>query len=93
MIEFEYIIIFIIIVIILISIYLIIYKKDNFENEVYYDENDNIIDHNILEATEQQLAKKYIKPNDKVLELGARYGTVSCAINKILNNKKKSNCS
>jgi FkbM family methyltransferase len=33
------------------------------------------------------LAQKYIDYDDIVLELGARYGTVSCAINNKLNKK------
>jgi FkbM family methyltransferase len=36
---------------------------------------------------EQELVDKYILENDVVLELGARYGTVSCKINSKLNNK------
>jgi FkbM family methyltransferase len=40
-----------------------------------------------IEAKEQQLAKKYIKNDDVVLELGARYGSVSVTINKILSCK------
>jgi FkbM family methyltransferase len=40
-----------------------------------------------LEVKEQQLANKYILENDVVLELGARYGSVSCIINSKLNNK------
>jgi FkbM family methyltransferase len=86
----------IIILIILISIILLILflfkiiNKENYSETsiIYYDENDKIIDHNYFEKTEQEMANKYIKPDDVVLELGARYGTVSCAINKILNNKK-----
>jgi len=53
----------------------------------FYDENNNKIDNEYWEKNEQDLVKQYIKPNDVVLELGARYGTVSCAINKILNNQ------
>lgn len=40
-----------------------------------------------IEKTEQDLAKQYILENDIVLELGARYGSVSCTINSKLNNK------
>jgi FkbM family methyltransferase len=40
-----------------------------------------------VEVSEQQLAREYIRPDDIVLELGARYGSVSCCINKILRNK------
>lgn len=52
------------------------------------DLNGDPIDINILEKAEQDLAKQYILENDIVLELGARYGSVSCAINLNLNNKK-----
>ncbi len=41
-----------------------------------------------MEFIEQQLMKHYIKPDDKVLELGARYGSVSITTNKILKDKK-----
>jgi FkbM family methyltransferase len=41
-----------------------------------------------VEKKEQDLAQKYILENDIVLELGARYGSVSCIINSKLNNKK-----
>ena len=40
-----------------------------------------------MEWIEQELVKQYIKPNDKVLELGARYGSVSITTNKILEDK------
>ena len=53
----------------------------------FYDENNNKIDNEYWEKNEQDLVKKYIKSTDVVLELGARYGTVSCTINKILNNQ------
>jgi FkbM family methyltransferase len=61
---------------------------DRFANLIYYDENNSIIDSENLEKDEQDIAKQYIDPDNVVLELGARYGTVSCVINKILNNKK-----
>jgi FkbM family methyltransferase len=53
----------------------------------YFNENNNIINHLKEELNEQLLVEKYIKPDDIVLELGARYGTVTCIINKKLNNK------
>ena len=56
-------------------------------NLVYTDENNKKIDNLSEEITEQLIAIKYIKPDDVVLELGARYGTVSCIVNKLLNNK------
>jgi FkbM family methyltransferase len=42
---------------------------------------------NRIEKREQDLADMYILENDVVLELGARYGSVSCVINSKLNNK------
>jgi FkbM family methyltransferase len=52
------------------------------------DFNGNKVDTERIEKTEQYLANKYILENDVVLELGARYGSVSCIINSKLNNKK-----
>ena len=51
-----------------------------------YNEFNERVDYR-LEKQEQNLAKKYIKENDIVLELGARYGSVSCVINSKLSNK------
>ena len=48
----------------------------------------NKVDIENIEKPEQDLANKYILGNDIVLELGARYGSVSCVINYKLNNKK-----
>jgi FkbM family methyltransferase len=48
----------------------------------------NKIDIQNVEKVEQDLVNKYILENDVVLELGARYGSVSCIINSKLNNKK-----
>ena len=66
-----------------------IYNKiiDQVSNMIIYDMNDNIVDTEILEKPEQELANKYIEENDIVLELGARYGSVSCIINSKLNDK------
>ena len=47
----------------------------------------NLVDIEHVEKTEQDLANKYILEDDIVLELGARYGSVSCIINSKLNNK------
>jgi FkbM family methyltransferase len=47
----------------------------------------NIVDINKLEKPEQDIVKQYIKGGDIVLELGARYGSVSCTINHKLNCK------
>ena len=51
------------------------------------DMNDKVVDTNKIEKPEQDLANYFIKENDIVLELGARYGSVSCVINSKLNNK------
>ena len=59
----------------------------NGQEMTFYDDNGKIIDNKSIECHEQMLVKKYILEDDIVLELGARYGTVSCAINKNLNNK------
>ena len=55
---------------------------------VYYDENGKLINHIKTEDTEQRLSQKYTEPEDIVLELGARYGTISCLVNKIIKDKK-----
>lgn len=55
---------------------------------MFYDENGKKIDIKKHETTEQEFAKKYIKKDDTVLELGGRYGTVSYVINSILDNSK-----
>ena len=52
-----------------------------------YDQFNNLINTQLLEHEEQELVKKYIEKNDVVLELGARYGSVSCIINSKLLNK------
>jgi len=58
-----------------------------FQNEKYTVYNENGEDCTNVEVSEQQLAREYILPNDIVFELGARYGSVSCCINKKLNIK------
>ena len=50
------------------------------------DNKGNKINIEKIEKEEQVLAEKYILEDDIVLELGARYGSVSCVINKKLNN-------
>lgn len=52
----------------------------------FLDENNKLIKHDIVEKTEQEQAKTFITDDCKVLELGARYGTVSCIISKKLSN-------
>lgn len=53
-----------------------------------YNENNELVDTNAYENPEQTLVKKHIHEDDIVLELGARYGAVSCSINQKLKNKK-----
>ena len=52
-----------------------------------FNQSGHHVPHLMYERDEQLLAGKYIKENDVVLELGARYGSVSCTINKILSCK------
>jgi len=54
---------------------------------IIFNENGVKVDTENNEVYEQYLANKYILENDVVLELGARYGSVSCIINSKLNNK------
>ena len=63
------------------------YVKDTYSDMVVYNEGDYKVPHLDYERDEQLLVAQYIKPDDVVLELGARYGSVSIIINKILNNK------
>ncbi len=68
------------------------YKNDNdfiefIKNHEFYNEKDKKIDHLKNEIDEQHQAYKFIKPEDIVLELGGRYGSVSVVINKLVNNK------
>ena len=52
----------------------------------FYNEHNERFDNSKLEIHEQRQANTYITPDCVVLELGARYGTVSCIINKKLSN-------
>jgi FkbM family methyltransferase len=54
----------------------------------FIDENNNKIESTTIEITEQKQAHQYIPPDAVVLELGARYGTVSCIISKKLSNSQ-----
>jgi FkbM family methyltransferase len=62
--------------------------KKTYSDLVVYNELGHKVPHLEYERDEQLLVSHYIKENDVVLELGARYGSVSCIINKILKNKK-----
>jgi FkbM family methyltransferase len=54
----------------------------------YFDEKGEKIDHFTHELPEQVIAYNIIPHDATVLELGARYGTVSCAVNRRLWNKQ-----
>lgn len=62
--------------------------KKTYSDLVVYNELGYKVPHLEYERDEQLIVSHYIRPTDVVLELGARYGSVSCIINKILNNKK-----
>lgn len=62
--------------------------KQTYSNLVVYNESGYKVPHLEYERDEQLLVSHYIRENDVVLELGARYGSVSCIINKRLKNKK-----
>ena len=68
---------------------LVKYAKKN--NITFFDKDDKKLNLFTYEIFEQYLVSKWIKPTDIVLELGARYGIISCTINLLLNkqNKKK----
>ena len=51
-----------------------------------YDEHGDRVDTEVWENREQIHANGFVEPNDVVLELGARYGSVSVVINRKLNN-------
>jgi len=48
----------------------------------------SVFDHLLIELPEQELAEQYIRPDCVVLELGARYGSVSCIINRKLSDPR-----
>lgn len=54
---------------------------------IIYDEAGNQVDTTLMEYPEQCISNLYIHSDDTVLELGARYGSVSCIINKKLSSK------
>lgn len=55
----------------------------------FYDIDNKKIELSSYEMFEQYLVSKWIKPNDIVLELGGRYGIVSCSINMLLKPQYK----
>jgi len=60
----------------------------NVESFEFYNERGSKINHSYYEADEQRLCLKYV-PEDScgVLELGARYGSVTCCISHKLNRR------
>ncbi len=91
---------FIILLLFILYIYLFYKISENYENNdsdfnnfihqhIFYNEKNELIDHKKNEIDEQYQSYKFIEPNDIVLELGGRYGTVSCVINKLVNEKEK----
>lgn len=56
-------------------------------NLALYDERNVQINSSDAEYPEQYIAHTYVDPSSTVLELGARYGSVSCIINKKLTTK------
>lgn len=61
--------------------------KEFIKSHEFYNEKDEKIDHYNNEIDEQYQAYKFIKPEDTVLELGGRYGSVSVVINKLIKDK------
>ena len=57
--------------------------------KIFTNEYGKQIDYKNVESTEQRLCEKWCQEDDVVLELGARYGTVSCLVNDILNDEGK----
>ncbi len=53
------------------------------------DNKGKIVDYTKYESVEVKQAKEYIREDDRVLELGARWGGVSVTTNKILKDKEK----
>jgi FkbM family methyltransferase len=58
------------------------------DKSIFYDEDGNIIPHLYHEREEQLDVYMFLNRDSTVLELGARNGTVSCLINRILINKE-----
>lgn len=54
----------------------------------FHDEKGKRIDTATMERIEQEQAEEFITPDCVVLELGARYGSVSCIINKKIANPR-----
>ena len=55
----------------------------------YFDEKGTLVSHMSRERDEQIQAREHVPEDGHVLELGGRYGTVSCSINVKLNDPTK----
>ena len=82
------------ILIIILILLIIINKTESFTNISitdfkYYNEHNQLINNSVEEIDEQLMSLEYIEPTDIVLELGARYGTVSVLTSKIVENNGK----
>lgn len=54
----------------------------------FLDERGRRVDHTRMEVEEQEQCRVHVDPSSTVLELGARYGTVSFVINQKLTDKR-----
>lgn len=61
-----------------------------FNKCTFYDEFNKLLNTNSLnvEHATRYLINKYVEPNMKILELGSRYGTVSCVLDFLLTSPK-----
>jgi FkbM family methyltransferase len=57
-----------------------------------FNESGNQVNTTQMEFPEQLLSWRFIQPDDCVLELGGRYGSVACTINTKLTDKTKHVC-
>lgn len=76
----------------------ILRKQDEYQNLLYFqgmvirNEKGERLNHFKLEIEEQMIVPRFIRHDDVVLELGARYGSVSCMINNLLSNQDNHVC-
>jgi FkbM family methyltransferase len=60
-------------------------KFEELDKIPYINEHGIVIYHTIVEREEQLHVLQYVPADATVLELGARYGTVSCVVSSVLN--------
>ena len=58
------------------------------DTSIFKDEHGNTINHHVVERSEQIDAYLFLPRDSTVLELGARYGTVSCLISRLLKDPR-----